>query len=172
MGKFTWVNKAKHCCVMSTNILFSKVCWQRPAMFCLYNSSKLSRPQFDFSLKVKVMDSNPGNLLKSFLLYYSWSIGRPEYNFKFNLVEHASCLFSFFLLASPFKVKPYILPKYFFLAFFRITVILQWFPCTCAWEGRIRRQFIVMWRHFCCAFFWLDISLLLAWYERLGMGYS
>ena len=35
-GKFTWGNEAKHCWVMSTNFLFSKVCWQRPAMFCLY----------------------------------------------------------------------------------------------------------------------------------------
>ena len=42
-GKFTWGNKAKHCWVMSTNFLFSKVCWQCPAMFCLYTSSKLSR---------------------------------------------------------------------------------------------------------------------------------
>ena len=43
-GEFTWGNKAKHCWVMSTNFLFSKLCWQRPAMFCLYTSSKLSRP--------------------------------------------------------------------------------------------------------------------------------
>ena len=27
-GKFTWGNKAKYCWVMSTNFLFSKVCWQ------------------------------------------------------------------------------------------------------------------------------------------------
>ena len=43
-GKFTWGNKAKHCWVMSTNFLFPKVCWQCPAMFCLYTSSKLSHP--------------------------------------------------------------------------------------------------------------------------------
>ena len=43
--------------------------WQAEKMFCLYTSSKLSRPQFEFSLKVKVMGSNPGNLLKTFLLY-------------------------------------------------------------------------------------------------------
>ena len=36
--------------------------WQCPAMFCLYTSSKLSRPEFEFSLKVKVMGSNPGYL--------------------------------------------------------------------------------------------------------------
>ena len=42
-GKFTWVVKAKHCWVMSTNFLFSKVCWHRPAKFCFYTSSKLSR---------------------------------------------------------------------------------------------------------------------------------
>ena len=34
VGKFTWGNKANHCWVMSTNVLFSKVCWQCPAMFC------------------------------------------------------------------------------------------------------------------------------------------
>ena len=38
-GKFTWGKKAKHCWVM-----FWKVCWQCPAMFFLYVSSKLSRP--------------------------------------------------------------------------------------------------------------------------------
>ena len=43
-GKFTWGNKAKHCWVISSNFLFSKICWQRPAMFCLYTSSQLSRP--------------------------------------------------------------------------------------------------------------------------------
>ena len=35
---------------------------------CLITSSKLSRQLFEFSLKVKVMRSNPGYLLKSFLL--------------------------------------------------------------------------------------------------------
>ena len=67
-GKFTWANKAKHCWVMSTNFFFSKVCWQCPAMFCLHTSSLLSHPWFEFSLKVKVMGSNPGYLLKSFLI--------------------------------------------------------------------------------------------------------
>ena len=38
-------------------------------MFCLYTSSKFSRPKFEFSLNVKVMGSNPGYLLKYFLLY-------------------------------------------------------------------------------------------------------
>ena len=75
-GKFTWENKAKHCWMMSTNFLFSKVCWLCPAMFCLYNSSKLSRPWFEFSLKVKVMGLNPGYILKYFLLYYVWCRGK------------------------------------------------------------------------------------------------
>ena len=39
VGKFTWGNW-----VMSTNFLVSKVCWQRPAMFCFYTSSKHSHP--------------------------------------------------------------------------------------------------------------------------------
>ena len=37
VGKFTWGNKAKHCWVMSTNFLFSK-------MFCLSTTCKLSCP--------------------------------------------------------------------------------------------------------------------------------
>ena len=65
-----WDVKAKHCWTLSTNILFSKVCWQHPAMFCLYTSSKLSRPSFEFSMKVKVMGSNLGYLFKSSLLYW------------------------------------------------------------------------------------------------------
>ena len=52
---------------MSTNFLFSKVCWQRPAMFCLYTLSNLSCPWFEFSLKVMVMGLNPGYCLKSFI---------------------------------------------------------------------------------------------------------
>ena len=39
-------------------------------MFCLHTSSHVSRPKFEFALKVKVMGSNPGYLLKSFLLYF------------------------------------------------------------------------------------------------------
>ena len=59
---------------MSTTFLFSKVCWHRPAMFCLYTWSKLSSPLFEFSLKVKVIRSNPGYLLKNFLLYIIWPV--------------------------------------------------------------------------------------------------
>ena len=44
-----------------------KVCWHYLAMFCLVTSSKLSRQWFEFTLNV--MGSNPGYLLKSFLLY-------------------------------------------------------------------------------------------------------
>ena len=68
---------------MSTNFLFSKVCWHCPAMFCLYTSSKLFQPSFELSLKVKVMGSNPGYLLKYFLLsknYFtalSWQSSGP-----------------------------------------------------------------------------------------------
>ena len=47
VGKFTW-GKAKHCWVMSTNLLFTKVCWQFPAMFCLYSSSKLYHHNLNF----------------------------------------------------------------------------------------------------------------------------
>ena len=37
-----------------------------PAMSCLYTSSKLSCPYFEFSLNVKVMGSNVSYLLRSF----------------------------------------------------------------------------------------------------------
>ena len=47
--------------------LFSNI-----AMFYLITSSKLPRQHFEFSLKVKVIGSNPGYLLKSFLLYLPW----------------------------------------------------------------------------------------------------
>ena len=36
VGKFAWDVKAQHCWALSTNYLYSKVCWQHPAMFCLY----------------------------------------------------------------------------------------------------------------------------------------
>ena len=51
---------------MSTNFLFSN---NHPAMFCLYTSSKLSLPYFEFLMKVNVMGLIPGYLSKSFLLY-------------------------------------------------------------------------------------------------------
>jgi hypothetical protein len=69
VGKFTCGNKAKYYWVILTNSLFSKICWQCPAMFAF-------TPQTNFpahylkkiSLKVKVIGSNPGYLLRSFLL--------------------------------------------------------------------------------------------------------
>ena len=91
-GKFTWGNRANHCWVMSTKIMFSKVYWQRPAIFCLYTSSKLSRPSFEFSLKLKKMGSNQGYLLKSFLLNINkqnWatplSLSSKKWQFLFSL---------------------------------------------------------------------------------------
>ena len=65
-----WVEKAKHWWALKTNFWKRKICSHHPAMFCLIISSKLSRQWFKFSLNVivKVMGSNPGYLLKSFLL--------------------------------------------------------------------------------------------------------
>ena len=40
-GKFTWSNKTKHCWVMSTNFLFSKVYWQCQQCFCPYTSNQV-----------------------------------------------------------------------------------------------------------------------------------
>ena len=53
-------------------------------MFCLITSSKLSQQQFEFSLKAKVMRSNPGYLLKSFLLYTSFFRKYLEFHCFFN----------------------------------------------------------------------------------------
>ena len=74
MWKFAWAVKAKHCWLMSTNLLFSKLCWQQLAMFCLIDSNKLFSQKFGFSLKVKMMGSNPGHLLKYF--YFNVKIKR------------------------------------------------------------------------------------------------
>ena len=83
---------------MSTNFLFSKVCCQRPAMFCLYTlKSKLSRPWFEFSLKVKVLGLNPGYLLKSVLLYlYSCQI-IPDDNKRYFKMRHVDKKWSAYL---------------------------------------------------------------------------
>ena len=40
-------------------------------MFCLYTSNKLSRPSFEFSLKVKVMGLNPGPRLPFKIFYFN-----------------------------------------------------------------------------------------------------
>ena len=60
-----------------------KVCWQHPATFCLYTWSKLFRPWFEFSLKVKLMESNQGYHLKPFLLYLGW----PNYLIKIHYLN-------------------------------------------------------------------------------------
>ena len=88
--------------VMSTNFLFSKVCWQRPAMFCLCTSIKLSHPLFEFSLKVKVMRSDPGYLLKSFLRYNSsinWSSEHTVINWNLSTVRFSDIRFTPFVLS-------------------------------------------------------------------------
>ena len=41
-GKFTWGVKARYCWELSTNILYSKVCWQHPVLFCLYPAHNLN----------------------------------------------------------------------------------------------------------------------------------
>ena len=73
--------------MLSTNFWIQKVCWQYTAMFCLYVSSKLSCLKFEFSLKVKVMRSNPGYLLKSSLLNV-WSIFQYAIKITFFLLEN------------------------------------------------------------------------------------
>ena len=71
-------------------------------MFCLITSSKLSYQQFEFSLKV--MGSNPGYLLKSFLLYLHQNKTfkfKVQVHFFLELFFHLSCIF--------YRLKIYIL---------------------------------------------------------------
>jgi len=51
-------------------LLKTKCSLTSPSNVLLVASSKLSRQWFEFSLKLEVMGSNPGYLLKSFLLYF------------------------------------------------------------------------------------------------------
>ena len=53
--------------MLSTNFWKQEVCWHHPSMFCLIASRRLSH---QFPLEVKVKRSNPGYLLKYFLLYF------------------------------------------------------------------------------------------------------
>ena len=46
--KFTWGNEAKHCWVMSTTFLFSRACWQCPAMFCFTPQGNSPAHNLDF----------------------------------------------------------------------------------------------------------------------------
>ena len=69
VGKFVWGVKAKHCWALSTNFWKQKVCWQH-------------------SLKVKGIGSNPGYLLKSFLLYVATCL---VYYFHSNLFVFKLC---------------------------------------------------------------------------------
>ena len=72
--------------------IVNKLLKTKPAMFCLFTSSKFSRQWFEFSLKVKVLGFNPGYLLKSLLLY------KMAMNFEFQstyyyLIERVSLIF-------------------------------------------------------------------------------
>ena len=69
--------------------------------FCLITSSKLSRQQFEFSLNVKVMGSNPDYLPKNFLLYNltkvlvedkSDNFLNVQIHGEFAIVERVSCV--------------------------------------------------------------------------------
>ena len=63
-------------------------------MFCLITSSKLCSPEFEFSLKVKVMGLNPGYLLKSFLLYKETNDIPPNFS-SFDFFDMKSMQFKF-----------------------------------------------------------------------------
>ena len=70
-GKVCLRCKGKTLLGFVNKLLKIKSLWTMPSNVLPYTSSKHSRPYFEFSLKVKVMRSNAGYLLKSFLLYIS-----------------------------------------------------------------------------------------------------
>ena len=76
-GKFTWVNKAKHCWALST--IF---CWHHPATFCLITSRKLSPQWFEFSLKVGWWDQIQAIFLFFFYFKIGWSAARSAHSSK------------------------------------------------------------------------------------------
>ena len=82
-------------------------------MFCLYTSSKLSRPWFEFSLKVKMIGSNPGYLLKKFLhMYYIWCQTSDLYWFSLYFFDTLNNLLIYFNTALGISVLLNI-PKFF-----------------------------------------------------------
>ena len=110
MGKFAWGVKAKHCWVMSPNFLFSKVCWQCPAMFCLYTSSKLS-----LSI-IWIFTEDEGDGIKSRLpfkifstLLKIWSALALDYHFRFGFLDRFEIYVICILLKikSPQPILPY-----------------------------------------------------------------
>ena len=58
-GKVCLRRRGKTLLLVVNKLLKTKSLLTRPAMFYLYTYSKLSRSSFEFSLKVKVMGSNP-----------------------------------------------------------------------------------------------------------------
>ena len=96
-------------------LMKKKAVWQRSAMFCLYTSSKLSRPQFEFSLKVKLIFLT--NIILTWPFSASWGfdnivslnrIAFSEYNQNKELVDG--------LFAFVFKICTYL-------------IIVSWFLC-------------------------------------------
>ena len=75
-GKFTWGIKTKHCWVMLTNFLFSKVWWQCPGMVCLYAASKLSARNLNFHWRWRWWDQIQATFLN--LLYFRISSGKTR----------------------------------------------------------------------------------------------
>ena len=71
--KFTWGNKAKHCWVISTNFLFSKVADKTQQCFAFTPQANFP-PRFEFSLFVKAMGLNPGYLLLQYFLLYKLEV--------------------------------------------------------------------------------------------------
>ena len=71
MGKFAWGVKAKHCWALSTNYLYSKVCWQHPAMFCLY-TFPAHNLNFHWIWRWKWWDRIQAIFLNLFALCKSW----------------------------------------------------------------------------------------------------
>ena len=82
-GKVCLRCKGKTLLGVVNKLLKTKSLLTSPSMVCLIPSSKLSRQWFEFSLKLKVIGSNPAYLLRFFLLYLKYEAPSLQLFFKY-----------------------------------------------------------------------------------------
>ena len=147
-GKVCLRCKGKTLLGVVNKLLKQKVCQHSLAMVCLIISSKLSRQKFEISLNEKMMGSNPGYLLKSFLLYKGpivpWTkIFSNNFFFSMKKVEN------FYTMISPYMIQ---LRKHFFEWGFEAFCFL--IIRVCYWEENVEKKI-----HRKGAIFWILLGL-------------
>ena len=102
VGKFAWGVKAKHCWGLSTNFWKQKVCWQPPAIFCLYIQGNFPAHNLIFHSRWRWWDWIQAIFSNLFYFTYKWCFSR-KHNFEncssTNVVWHKS------------PPSPYVLPS-------------------------------------------------------------